>query len=80
MKACHNISAALLLQSVAKIGTQSTMKSTRKTLHEFPPHIPQNVERDNSAEKNIYYGKEAPGYIPIIFFEIHRHAKQRIIP
>jgi hypothetical protein len=39
-KACHSISTALL-QSVAKIGTQSTMKSNRKTLHELSPHIPE---------------------------------------
>jgi hypothetical protein len=33
-KACHTISTALL-QSVAKIETQSPMESNRKTLHEF---------------------------------------------
>jgi hypothetical protein len=31
-KACHNISIALL-QSITEIGTQSTMKRSRKTLH-----------------------------------------------
>jgi hypothetical protein len=30
----HSISTALLLQSVAEIGTQSIMKSSRKILHE----------------------------------------------
>jgi hypothetical protein len=38
--ACHSISTALL-QSVAEKGTQSTIKSSTKTLHEFSPHIPQ---------------------------------------
>jgi hypothetical protein len=38
-KACHSISTTLL-QSVAEIGTQSVMKSNRKTLHELSPHIP----------------------------------------
>jgi hypothetical protein len=33
-KACHSISTALL-KSVAEIGTQSALKSSRKTLHEF---------------------------------------------
>jgi hypothetical protein len=33
-KACHNMSITLM-QSVAEIGTQSTMKSNKKTLHEF---------------------------------------------
>jgi hypothetical protein len=36
MKVCHSVSTALL-QSVAEIGTQSAMKSSRKTLHEFTP-------------------------------------------
>jgi hypothetical protein len=38
-KACHSVNTALL-KSVAEIGTQSAMKSTRKTLHEFTSHIP----------------------------------------
>jgi hypothetical protein len=42
VKACHSISTALL-QSIAEIGTQSTMKSSRKTLHEISPHIPQKT-------------------------------------
>jgi hypothetical protein len=46
MKACHIISTALL-QSVAKIGTQRTMKSMRKTLHELSPHTPKTVEREH---------------------------------
>jgi hypothetical protein len=41
-KACHSVSTALL-QSVAEIGTQITMKSSRKTLHEFTSHIPQKT-------------------------------------
>jgi hypothetical protein len=36
-KTCHSISTALL-QSIAEIGTQRTMKSSRKTLHELSPH------------------------------------------
>jgi hypothetical protein len=44
MKARHSISTALM-QSVAKIGTQSTMKSIRKTLHEFSPHIPPKMSK-----------------------------------
>jgi hypothetical protein len=37
-KACHRHA---LLKSVAEIGTQSAMKSSRKTLHEFTSHIPR---------------------------------------
>jgi hypothetical protein len=47
MKACHSDSTALL-KSVAEIGTQSAMKSSRKTLHEFTSHIkhpPKNAEK-----------------------------------
>jgi hypothetical protein len=40
MKACHIVGTALL-QSVAEIGTQSTVNNRRKTLHELSPHIPQ---------------------------------------
>jgi hypothetical protein len=38
-KAYHSVSTALL-KSVAEIGTQSTMKSGKKTLHEFTLNIP----------------------------------------
>jgi hypothetical protein len=38
-KACHNVNTTLK-KSVAEIGTQSAMKSTTKTLHEFTSHIP----------------------------------------
>jgi hypothetical protein len=41
-KACHSISTALP-QSVVEIGTQSAMKSSRKTLHEFKLHIPPKL-------------------------------------
>jgi predicted transcriptional regulator len=41
-KACHSVSTALL-KSVADIGSQSAMKSSRKTLHEFTSHIPQKI-------------------------------------
>jgi hypothetical protein len=37
---CHSIGTALL-QSIAKMGTQSNMKSSRKTLQELSLHIPQ---------------------------------------
>jgi hypothetical protein len=46
MKACHSIGSALL-KSVAEIGTQSVMKSNRKTLHEFTSHIPKNPETEH---------------------------------
>jgi hypothetical protein len=36
----HSIHTALL-QSIAEIGTQSTIKCIKKTLHELSPHIPQ---------------------------------------
>jgi hypothetical protein len=46
-KACHSVSIALL-KSVAEIGTQSAMKSSRKTLHDFTSHItpPKNAEKE----------------------------------
>jgi hypothetical protein len=47
-KACHSASTALL-QSVAEIGTQSTMKSSRKTLHKLSPHIPQKTPKRNRS-------------------------------
>jgi hypothetical protein len=37
------------MQSVAKTRTQSTMKSSRKTLHEFSPHIPQKTPIGNRS-------------------------------
>jgi hypothetical protein len=40
MKARHSINTTALLHNVAKIETQSTLKSSRKTLHEFSPHNP----------------------------------------
>jgi hypothetical protein len=45
-KACH-ISTA-----VVKIGTQSTMMSSRKTSHEFSPHIPHK-HRNGLISKNV---------------------------
>jgi hypothetical protein len=45
-KARHSVSTALL-KSVAEIGTQSAMKSRRKTLHEFTSHIPQKTPKRN---------------------------------
>jgi hypothetical protein len=43
-KACHNTSTALL-KTVVEIRTQSAMKSSRKTLHEFTSHIPQETPK-----------------------------------
>jgi hypothetical protein len=46
-KACHSVGTALL-KSVAEIGTQSVMKSSRKMLHEFASHIPpKNAETEH---------------------------------
>jgi hypothetical protein len=47
-KACHSVSTALL-QSVVEIGTQSTMKSNIKTLHEFASHIPPKTPKRNKS-------------------------------
>jgi hypothetical protein len=33
----------------AKIGTHSTMKSSRKTLHDCSPHIPQKASKGNTS-------------------------------
>jgi hypothetical protein len=46
MKACRDVSTALL-QSAAEIGTQSAMKSSKKTLHEFTSHIPPKTPKRN---------------------------------
>jgi hypothetical protein len=45
-KACHTVSTALL-KSVAEIGSESAMKSSRKTLHEFTSHIPPKTPKRN---------------------------------
>jgi hypothetical protein len=47
-KACHSVSTALL-KSVAEIGTQRAMKSSKKTLHEFTSHIPQKTPKRNKT-------------------------------
>jgi hypothetical protein len=53
MKACHNVSTALL-KYVAEIGTHSAMKSSRKTLNEFTSHIPPKTPKRNiSSTTNI---------------------------
>jgi hypothetical protein len=53
MKACHNIISIALLQSVAEIVTHNTSKCSRKTLHEFSPHIPQKMpKRKRSSSTN----------------------------
>jgi hypothetical protein len=45
-KACHRVSTALL-KSIAEIGTQSAMKSSRKALHKLTSHIPpKNPEKE----------------------------------
>jgi hypothetical protein len=57
-KACHSVSTALL-KSVAEIGTQSAMKSSKKTLHEFTSHIPPKTpkkEHKYFEEQNIADG------------------------
>jgi hypothetical protein len=52
MKACHSVSTALL-QSVVQIGTQSTMKSNKRTLHEITSKIPPKTpERSISSTTN----------------------------
>jgi hypothetical protein len=50
-KAGHSTSTALL-KSVAEIRPQSAMKSSRKTLHEFTSHIPQN--NDHMSYNNLF--------------------------
>jgi hypothetical protein len=45
-KACHSISTALL-KSVAEIGTQSVIKSSIKTLHEFTSHYREKNYRED---------------------------------
>jgi hypothetical protein len=37
------------MQSVVEIGTQSTMKSNTKTLHEFSPLIPQKTPKGSKS-------------------------------
>jgi hypothetical protein len=48
-KACHSVGTALL-KSVAEIGTQSDMKSSRKTLHELTSHIPPKTPKRNRSK------------------------------
>jgi hypothetical protein len=45
-EACH-VNGIALLQSIAKIGTQSTMKSGVKTLHELSPQTPPKLSKGN---------------------------------
>jgi hypothetical protein len=59
-KACHSINSALV-QSVAMIRTQSTMKIYRKALHEFSPHIPPKPSKGNisrSTNKMLHADNE----------------------
>jgi hypothetical protein len=48
MKYYNNIGIALM-QSVAEIGTKSTMKSSKKTLPKLSPHTPQKTPKGNSS-------------------------------
>jgi hypothetical protein len=56
-EACHRIGTALL-QSIAKIGTQSNIKRRRKTLQKFSPHILQTPSKGSnynvSTDKMLY--------------------------
>jgi hypothetical protein len=55
-KACHSVA---LLKSVAETGTQSAMKSSRKTLHEFTSHVsPKKAQKEHKYidERNAAYG------------------------
>jgi hypothetical protein len=47
-KTCHTINTALM-QRVDEIGTQSTMKSRRKTSYEFSSHIPKKRRKGNKV-------------------------------
>jgi hypothetical protein len=62
MKACRNIIIALM-QSVAEIGTQSTMKRSMKTLHELSPHIPPKTPKRNISS---YTNEMLHTNIPVI--------------
>jgi hypothetical protein len=53
-KACHSIDVALP-KSVAEVGTQSAMKSSRKTLHIFTSHIPPKRRKGTEIEIEIVY-------------------------
>jgi hypothetical protein len=56
MKACHNINTSLM-QSIAEIEAQSTLKGSRKTLHELSPHIPPKTptrKRSSSTNEMLY--------------------------
>jgi hypothetical protein len=64
MQKRHNINTALI-QSVAKIGTQSTMKITKKTLHKFSPHTPQKrrkgTPKSSSTNNEMLHADTAVG-------------------
>jgi hypothetical protein len=48
MMVCHSSNTALMY-TVAEIGTQSTMKRSKKTLHEFSPHKPPKTPKKNRS-------------------------------
>jgi hypothetical protein len=45
----HSVSTALLKSAAEMIGTQSAMKSSRKTLRESTSHIPQKKPKRNKT-------------------------------
>jgi hypothetical protein len=47
-EACHNIGIALL-ESIAMMRTPSNMRSNKKTLHEFTPHITPKSPKGNKS-------------------------------
>jgi hypothetical protein len=51
MEACHNIGITALLENIAKNGTQSTMKSGRKTLQKLSPDFPQKCRKGTSVDQ-----------------------------
>jgi hypothetical protein len=59
-KACRSIISTALLQSIAEIRIQRTMKINRKTLHELSQHIypPKNAAKEHNYfdERNVAYG------------------------
>jgi hypothetical protein len=56
IKACHNITIALLV-NIAEMGTQSTLKSIKKTLHEVSLQIsPKTPKRNKTSLTNVAYG------------------------
>jgi hypothetical protein len=81
-KACHSISTALL-QSVAEMGTQSTMKSCKKTLHELSPHIPQKTPKRNinsSTNEMFHTDVSVIAQRTIVVCSTHAKASDKLPP